>query len=48
MANFMGAHGMGARSVYDSLRVVTESVTNSEKSLFFCKDFPHDKAMQTM
>ena len=49
MSKFMGAHRMGAQSINGSLRVVSESVTNSEKSLFFGKDLPpHDKVMQTM
>ena len=43
VAKFMGADQMGAQSVYASLRVVSESVTNFEKSLIFGKDLPSDK-----
>ena len=48
VAKFTGAHGMGSQFVYGSLRVVSESITNSEKSLIFGKDLPPDKATQTM
>ena len=48
VAKFMGADQIGSQSVYGSLRVVSESVTNFEKSLIFSKDLPADKAMQTM
>ena len=44
VGKFMGAHGMGAQSIYGSLQVVFECATNSEKSLFSGKDLPPDKA----
>ena len=44
----MSAQGMGSQFVYGSLSVVSESVTNFEKSLIFGKDLPPDKATQTM
>ena len=34
MTKFVGAHSMGAQSVYGSLRVGSESITNSKKSAF--------------
>ena len=48
MAKFMCAYGMGSQSICGSLRVVSASVTQSEKPLFFGKDLPPDKATQTM
>ena len=48
VAKFTGAYGMGSQSIYGSLRVVSESATNSEKSMFFGKDLQPDKAAQTM
>ena len=48
VAKFTGAHRMGSQFIYGSLWVVSESATNSEKSLIFGKDHPPDKGTQTM
>ena len=48
VAKFTGAHGMGSQFIYGSLWVFSESAANSEKSVFFDKDLPPNKATQTM
>ena len=44
VTNCMGYHSMGAWFRYVGLRVDSESVTNSEKTLFNSKDLPSNEA----